>query len=387
MTRETPRKRVAVIGATGSVGSSVLEVCRRSRDDIEVVALAAHTNCEKLLSLGREFGAKMLSATAPEAVKTLKAHAGGVFQVFQGPEGLLFMAQSEEVDHIVFASSGTDAIPALQVALRAGKEVSLANKESVVLGGPWVMPLVRYPDQLRPLDSEHNALWQCLHGENIRNVRRLYLTASGGPFRTFSREELKKVTPDMALKHPVWAMGAKITIDSATLMNKGIELIEAMYLFNLEAEQLKALISPGSFVHGLVEFQDGFVKMLAGDPDMTLPAASCLFWPRRSSLFECSALEGRTLSFEAPDEERFPSIRLAKEVMRKKGPYPALLIGADEVAVERFLRRQISFTDIPEVIESTLESCHLPTPEKLEDAFVLSDWARAQCANFCDARE
>ena len=179
------------------------------------------------------------------------------------------MAEDPSVDHVVFASSGTAAIPALQAALRAGKEVSLANKESIVVAGPWVMPLVRTRDQLRPLDSEHNAVWQCLHGESAP-VRRVLLTASGGPFRTWTASELETVTPDMALRHPVWSMGAKITVDSATLMNKGIELIEAMTLFGLGPHQVDAVVSPGSFVHALAEFEDGSVKMLAGAPDMRL---------------------------------------------------------------------------------------------------------------------
>ena len=379
-----PRKKIAVIGATGSVGGAVLDICRRAPDDFEVVALAAHSNCEKLLSLSREFGAKILAVAIPEVAERLKSTTECT--VLQGAEGLDRLACFEGVDHVVFASSGTGAIRALQTALKADKEVSLANKESVVVGGPWVMPLAR-PGQLRPLDSEHNALWQCLQGEKVEEVRNVYLTASGGPFRTFSKAELASVTPEMALKHPVWAMGSKITIDSATLMNKGIELIEAMILFGLEAERVKAVISPGSFVHGLVEFEDGFVKMLAGDPDMRLPAASCLFWPRRSRLFQSAPLEGRSIAFELPDEERFPALRLAKEAMRRKGPYPALLVGADEVAVERFLRGQIAFTAIPEVIEATLESCRMGSPATLEEALSLLEWAKVRCAELCDAEE
>ncbi|MBQ9565473.1 MAG: 1-deoxy-D-xylulose-5-phosphate reductoisomerase [Synergistaceae bacterium] len=372
-TIENQRKKIAVIGATGSVGSSVLSVCRSHADEIEIVGLAAKRPSEKLKSLASEFGTKTVLACDECGVK-----------------GLCELAESPEVDHVVFASSGTDAIPALQRALSAGKEVSLANKESVVVAGPWVMPLITRQDQLRPLDSEHNAIWQCLHGERGADgkpaVRRIFLTASGGPFRDWPERELKTVTPEMALRHPVWAMGAKITIDSATLMNKGIELIEAMFLFGLEPAQVDALISPGSFVHGLVEFSDGSVKMLAATPDMRLPAASCLFWPERrypAPDFEPPLLSPRTVSFEPPDAERFPAMKLARYAMERKGPYPAALVGADEVAVERFLKGEIGFLDIARAVEEVLAACTLPAPSSLEEALDTLDWARRQAAEVC----
>lgn len=375
----TGRKRVAVIGATGSVGSAILSVCRAHSDEVEVRALAARRPSEKLRMLSREFEATMLCAhDAPRGTEGL----------LTGPEGLVAIAESPEVDQVLFASSGTAAIPALQAALRAGKEVSLANKESIVVAGPWVMPLVSRPDQLRPLDSEHNAIWQCLHGEGegpaVRSIR---LTASGGPFRTWTAEELKTVTPDRALKHPVWSMGAKITIDSATLMNKGIELIEAMFLFGLEPAQVDALVSPGSFVHGLVEFADGSVKLLAATPDMRLPAASCLFWPERrfpAPDFEPPLLAPRTISFEAPDPVRFPAMRIARTAMERRGAYPALLVGSDEVAVDRFLKGQIGFTDVAAVVEETLASCPLPVPGSLEEALFALEEGRRCAAAVCN---
>ena len=378
------RKRIAVIGATGSVGSSVLDVCRAHPDALEVCALAARSPSEKLMALAAEFGVTMLCVhDAPPGFDL-----GGT-KGLRGFEGLIAVAEDPSVDHVVFASSGTAAIPALQAALRAGKEVSLANKESIVVAGPWVMPLVRTGDQLRPLDSEHNAVWQCLHGESAP-MRRVCLTASGGPFRTWTASELETVTPEMALRHPVWSMGAKITIDSATLMNKGIELIEAMMLFDLEPQQVDAVVSPGSFVHALAEFEDGSVKMLAGVPDMRLPASSCLFWPERR--FPCGGLERpvlapRTIAFEEPDPERFPALRLAREVMERKGPFPAVLVGADEVAVERFLSGRLGFTGIARAVEETMEACSLPPPKSLEDALSALDWARRHCAKVCDARE
>ena len=380
------RKRIAVIGATGSVGSSVLDVCRAHPDALEVRALAARSPSEKLTALAAEFGVTMLCVhDAPPGL----GPEGPGSKKLRGPEGLIAVAEDPSVDHVVFASSGTAAIPALQAALRAGKEVSLANKESIVVAGPWVMPLVRTRDQLRPLDSEHNAVWQCLHGESAP-VRRVLLTASGGPFRTWTASELETVTPEMALRHPVWSMGAKITVDSATLMNKGIELIEAMMLFSLEPHQVDAVVSPGSFVHALAEFEDGSVKMLAGAPDMRLPASSCLFWPERRS--PCGGLERpvvapRTIAFEEPDPERFPALRLAREAMERRGPFPAVLVGADEVAVERFLSGRLRFTAIARAVEETMAACSLPPPKSLEDALSALDWARRHCAKVCDARE
>lgn len=345
---------LGVIGAAGSVGSSVMSVCEAWPDKIRVVSLAANTYSEKLKSLAEKFSVKKVYAYETD-----------------GPEGLEAISRDHEINHVVFASSGTKAIKSLCAALSEGKDVSLANKESIVVGGPWVMPLVKREDQLRPLDSEHNAIWQCLHGDNKAFIRKIYLTASGGPFRTFTYSQLKEVTPEMALRHPVWNMGAKITIDSATLMNKGIELIEAMFLFGLEPEQVDALISPGSFIHGLAEFEDGSVKMLAAEPDMKLPAASCIFWPERffpSPDFKRPHYELHDIHFEEPDASRFPAIRLAREVMRLKGAYPAVLVGADEVAVDLFLKRQIAFTDIASLVEETLASCETGTPHSLDDA-------------------
>ena len=344
---------LGVIGATGSVGSSVMSVCEAHPDKIHVEALAANKKSEKLLNLAEKFNVKKIFA----------------YEI-DGENGLEKLVNDENINHVVFSSSGTDAIKSLCTALKLGKTVSLANKESIVVAGRWVMPLVKNSGQLRPVDSEHNAIWQCLHGENKNFVRKIYLTASGGPFRDFSYEELKNVTPEMALKHPVWNMGAKITVDSATLMNKGIELIEAMILFNLNENQVDALISPGSFVHGLVEFEDGSVKLLAAEPDMKLPAASCLFWPERffpSPSFKRPSYNLREIKFFEPDSEKFPAVRIAREVMRKKGSYPAVLVGADEVAVDLFLKKKIRFTDISALVEETLSAWNFPDAENLDE--------------------
>ena len=362
---------IGIIGATGSVGSSVMAVCAAWPDKIHVEAVAANTRSEKLRELAEKFSVRKVYAYEET-----------------GAEGLERIATDENIDHVVFASSGTQAIKALCSALKAGKNVSLANKESIVVAGKWVMPLIQREDQLRPLDSEHNAIWQCLHGDNKSFVRKIYLTASGGPFRTWTYDAMKDVTPELALHHPVWNMGAKITIDSATLMNKGIELVEAMYLFGLEPEQVDALISPGSFVHGLVEFDDGSVKMLAAEPDMKLPAGSCLFWPER--FFPCPEFKRpdygvHDVRFEVIDTQRFPAIRAAREVMRKKGAYPALMVGADEIAVDMFLKGRIGFTDIAALVEEVLSSCDVHEPESLDDAIAYVEAGKAKAAELAHA--
>ena len=355
---------VGVIGATGSVGSSVMSVCEAWPDKITVKAIASNKRSEKLSRLAERFN---VSKVYPYEET--------------GQEGLEALALDPDIEHIVFASSGTAAIKALCSALKAGKTVSLANKESIVVAGKWVMPLVKHSDQLRPLDSEHNAIWQCLHGEDKEFVRKIYLTASGGPFRNFTADELRNVTPEMALRHPVWDMGAKITIDSATLMNKGIELIEAMYLFGLDESKVDALISPGSFVHGLVEFEDGSVKMLAAEPDMKLPAASCIFWPERffpSPEFKRPSYDFREVRFEAIDTARFPAVRIAREVMRLKGAYPAVLVGADEVAVDLFLKGRIGFSQISELVENVLEARNWIEPKSLDEGISLVEEGRRE---------
>ncbi|MBQ7577142.1 MAG: 1-deoxy-D-xylulose-5-phosphate reductoisomerase [Synergistaceae bacterium] len=353
---------LAIIGATGSVGSSVMSVCESWPDKICVKAIAANSRSDKLLTLAKKFN-------VPKVY---------VYQE-SGQAGLEEIANDPEINHIVFSSSGTDAIKALCSALKAGKNVSLANKESIVVAGKWVMPLIKNPEQLRPVDSEHNAIWQCLHGENKKFVRKIFLTASGGPFRNYTSEQLKNVTPEMALNHPVWNMGAKITIDSATLMNKGIELIEAMFLFGLDSNQVDAFISPGSFVHGLIEFEDGSVKLLAAEPDMKLPAASAIFWPER--FFPCESFKrpdfvSHEIKFFEIDESRFPAMRIAKEVMRTKKAAPAVLVGADEVAVNLFMSGKIRFVDIPALVEETLNNCDLSEPASLDDAIEVLNLAR-----------
>ncbi len=371
--------RVAVIGATGSVGSSVLDICRQFSAFFKVTVLAAKSNADGLEALAKEFRPEAVVLIDARAAAKLRGRLAGKTKFFSGPSALEQMLAENLADHVVFASSGTDAIRALVLALDASLDVSLANKESLVVAGEWVMPRVRFPHQLRPLDSEHSAIWQCMLGETSSSVDKIWLTASGGPFRDFSLRAMKIVKPEDALNHPVWSMGAKVTIDSATLMNKGIEVIEAMRLFDLEASRVEAVIHRNSLVHGLVAFKDGTVKALLSKPDMRLPVTAALAYPKRLDLENAYSLpspEHWAVSFEAPDMERFPCYRLAREAALAGGGYPAILVGADEVAVEAFLNKIIPFTSIAAVVEATLSSFNETAPRHLDDALDLLDRAR-----------
>jgi 1-deoxy-D-xylulose-5-phosphate reductoisomerase len=381
--------RVAVIGATGSVGASVLDICSRFPERFRVTALASASKADALLELCERFGVRYacLKTRSKEAEKTFLAHG---IDLRCGTEGLESVAELPEADHVVFASSGTDAITSLQKALDADKDVSLANKESIVTAGPWVMPLVKRPDQLRPLDSEHSAIWQCIRSEPGKKMIRVLLTASGGPFRNFTAERMKNITPEDALKHPIWNMGAKVTIDSSNLMNKGIECIEAMLLFDLPHDRVGAVIHPSSQVHGIVSFSDATMKMLCYRPDMRIPAASALAWPDRLTLedseeFALPQVGDWSLDFYPPDKARFPCLTIALEAGRRGGAYPSLLVGADEFAVRAFLNKRIPFLSISNIIETVLENYSGPSPSTLGDAMELISLGERMAEDVCSA--
>lgn len=369
---------VALIGATGSVGGSVLDVCARFPGRFRVTAVACRSNAASLLGIARRFHSKyacLYAPDGPEATAKSEFRRHGV-ELLTGRGGMESIASSPEIGHVVFASSGTDAITSLQRALSSGKDVSLANKESIVAAGPWVMPLVLRPGQLRPLDSEHSAVWQCLRDEPPESVSRVLLSASGGPFRDWTIDMMRRATPGDALNHPVWPMGDKITVDSATLMNKGIECIEAMQLFGLPSSRVGAVIHPVSRVHGMVVFKDATVKLLLYRPDMRIPAAAALAWPDRLPMedldeFKAPDPEEWGLNFSKPDTDRFPCLRIALEAGRMGGAYPPLLIGADDAAVGAFLKGRIPFLTISNIIEATLEGYSGSKPSTLEDAIEL----------------
>ena len=371
---------IAVIGATGSVGGAVLDVCRSFPDRFRVSVLSGLGNVSRMAALANEFAPELVSMCNPEAASRLKPLVPPGTRVLSGIDSLTEVALFPGSSHVVFASSGTAAIPALMSALEAGRPVSLANKESLVIAGPWVMPLVGSKGQMRPLDSEHNAVWQCLSGEMDRSIQSIVLTASGGPFRALGTQELERVTPSMALRHPVWAMGAKITVDSATLMNKGLEILEAMQLFRLPAGKVRAVVHPQSLVHGMVLFSDCTMKWLLSSPDMRIPAAVALAYPERLQIedptLEFPPLETLALSFEEPDINRFPCLSIAMEAARTGGAAPALLVGADEIAVRAFLEERLPFTAIPRLIEEVLTSYPGPSPTSAEEAIAIMEWSK-----------
>lgn len=377
------RKKVAVIGCTGSVGSSALDVCRSYPEIFQVTALAAERGREALPSLCREFEPKIVVLRKPRCDLPKGA------ELWQGDEALLRLVESDEVEHIVFASSGVAAVKALARAMELGKEISLANKESALIMGERLASAVR-AGQIRPLDSEHNALWQCLAGENYDHVERLILTASGGPFLRTPLEQFDQVTPEQAASHPVWPMGRKISVDSATMINKGIELLEAHDLFGIPGEKILPVIHPGSRVHALVSFVDGATKMLLSPPDMRLAALTALSWPMRLPLrmkkIEPVELDGLDLHFERPQEARFPGLYTAIEAARRGEPYPVILIAADEAAVQTFLEGKIAFSDIAKIVSAIVDGYNGGDVEDISSRIALYERCRARALKLANER-
>jgi len=366
---------LALLGSTGSIGTQTLEVVRAFPQRFQVVGLAAAYNRERLARQVQEFHPRWVSfcGEAP-----LPGVAPG--QVAYLP--LEEMASHPEVDLVVVATAGRAGLVPTLAALAAGKRVALANKEVLVMAGGLVMAQAqRHRAELIPVDSEHSALWQCLRGEAINQVARLLITASGGPFRDYSPQALAEVTPEQALAHPTWRMGPKVTIDSATLMNKGMEVIEAHWLFSIPWERIQVVIHPQSLIHSLVEFQDGSVKAQMSPPDMRLPIQYALSYPERwpnPGLPRLSLEAVGSLTFQSLDVERFPCFRLALEAARQGSTYPAVLCAADEVAVGLFLERRLGFGDIPRLIQAALEA-HQPAsaaPPTVEEVLAADAWAR-----------
>jgi len=368
-------KRLAVLGSTGSIGRQTLEVARVHPDKLTVVALAAARSVGMLAEQAQEFGAGLVACEDAQALRE-RAALMGTRQIATLEE----IAAHPEVDLVVVATSGLAGLPPTLAAIRAGKNVALANKEVLVAAGAVVtLEAARHDVQILPIDSEHSALWQCLHGEPRGSIRRLILTASGGAFRDLPPERLHGVTPEEALKHPTWSMGPKVTVDSATLMNKGMEVIEAQWLFGVTLEQVEVVQHRESIVHSLVEFTDGSLKAQLGPPDMRLPIQYALSYPERWENEQLPRLDlpSTRLHFGEVELERYPCLRLAREAARAGGTYPAVLSAADEIAVERFLAHEIRLTDIARVIDDALGAHEGITPTPAFDDIMTADgWAR-----------
>ncbi|TBW56677.1 1-deoxy-D-xylulose-5-phosphate reductoisomerase [Marinobacter halodurans] len=359
-------RHVTVLGATGSIGLSTLDVIARHPDRFRVFALTACRQVDSMLELCRRHRPRYAVMADPEAAARLHQQVPAAWQVevLSGPEGLVAVAEADDCDTVMAAIVGAAGLESTLAAVRAGKRVLLANKEALVMSGALFMDAVAESGaELLPIDSEHNAIFQCLPSHQVRNfpgagVRRVLLTASGGPFRETPADALVDVSPEQACAHPNWSMGQKISVDSASLMNKGLELIEACWLFNTRPSQIEVHVHPESIIHSMVEYVDGSVLAQLGSPDMRTPIANGLGWPERIDAgvapLDLFAL-GR-FHFERPDLQRFPCLRLAAEAFESGGTAPAVLNAANEEAVAAFLRREIRFTDIPVVIESVLSS-------------------------------
>jgi 1-deoxy-D-xylulose-5-phosphate reductoisomerase len=373
------RRRISIFGATGSVGQSTLDLIGRDPENYEVVALTANSDVVALAAAARAHGAQIAVIADEGSHSALKdALAGTGIEAAAGEQALVDAARLE-ADWTMAAIVGCAGLPPTLAALQQGRTVALANKESLVSAGALMMEAARTSGAIMlPVDSEHNAIFQCLTGGRIEEVRRITLTASGGPFRTFTPGQMKTVTAAQAVRHPNWSMGAKISVDSATMMNKGLELIEAHHLFPVGLDRIGILVHPQSVIHSLVEFRDHSTLAQLGSPDMRIPIAHALAWPERIAT-PCAPLDlvtiGR-LDFEAPDEERFPATRLAREAAEAGGACPAILNAANEVAVEAFLREKINFLDIAMIVAETLGRYNPAQPQGIEDIFMADREAR-----------
>jgi 1-deoxy-D-xylulose-5-phosphate reductoisomerase len=372
-------RTLSIFGATGSVGLSTLDLVRQHRDAYRVVALTANGHAAELAALAREFDAEIAVVADEAAYPALKeALAGTNILAAAGAEALVEAARMG-ADWTMAAIVGCAGLPPTMAAIKAGKTVALANKEALVSAGELMMAAVaRSGATLLPVDSEHNAIFQCLAGGKIDQVRKITLTASGGPFRTCSLDQMRSVTPAQAVAHPNWDMGAKISVDSATMFNKGLELIEAHHLFPVGLDNIDILIHPQSVIHSMVEYQDRSTLAQLGSPDMRIPIASALAWPERIET-NCLPLDlGKIarLDFEAPDLDRFPALKLARSAAEAGGATPAILNAANEVAVAAFLEGRIGFLDIADMVSSTLDGYSPNAPHSLEHLFSIDAAAR-----------
>ncbi len=379
-------KNLALLGSTGSIGKNVLAVVRQFPDRYRITTLTAGKNIGLLAEQVKEFDPELISIGDSALVDDLASLLPGKFRdrILAGNEGNCAAACFSTVDMVVTAVVGSVGLLPTLEAIKAGKNIGLANKETLVMAGRLVMESVAQNGvQLLPIDSEHNAIFQALEAGRKEDVSKLLLTASGGPFRTLEKEALVTVTPEQALAHPNWDMGRKISIDSATLMNKGLEVIEARWLFDIELENIEVVVHPQSIIHSLVEFRDGSVVAQLGIPDMKIPIAYALSYPARLPL-NLSRLNLATcanLSFESPDLHRFPCLQLAFDALQQGSVYPAILNAANEVAVDAFLQGKIGFTSIASVIASCLEKGEPGNEMELESVLAADSVARAQAAD------
>ena len=372
-------KKLAILGSTGSIGRSALAVVDAHPSRLRVAALAAGDNAALLAEQVARYQPGLVALASGDAADRFRAAGGTAPSLVCGPEGLVAVATHPDVDIVLCASSGTAALEAVLAAIDAGKTIALANKEVLVMAGALVTSAARRKGvAILPVDSEHNAIHPCLHGRRSNEILRLILTASGGPFRDLPVEALQTVGPDAALRHPTWQMGKKITIDSATLMNKGLEVIEAHWLFDVPADRIDVLVHPQSIVHSMVELSDGSVIAQLGVTDMRLPIQYACSYPDRwdAALPRLDLVKAGRLDFHEPDHGRFPCLGLAYRALREGGTAPVVLNAANEVAVASFLEGRLGFTSIPTLIERTLNAHQVQSVSTLELVRQVDAWAR-----------
>ncbi|WP_139488951.1 1-deoxy-D-xylulose-5-phosphate reductoisomerase [Brevibacillus dissolubilis] len=377
-------KRIALLGSTGSIGTSTLEVVRQHPEDYQVVSMAAGANIDLLVAQVNEFQPELVSVATEAAAKELKVRLDGNQwrgEIVYGEEGLLAAASHPSANFVMTAIVGSVGVAPTLAAIEAGKTIGLANKETLVSAGHIVMEAAKKNNvAIIPVDSEHSAIFQCMQGERREDVSKIILTASGGSFRHLTREQLANVTVQDALAHPNWSMGAKITIDSATMMNKGLEVLEAHWLFQMPYEQIECILHHESIIHSMVEYKDRAVMAQLGTPDMKVPIQYALSYPARLPLATepLDLVKFGTLNFRKMDFERYPMLQLAYECGRAGGTLPTVMNAANEIAVSRFLRGEISFIEIENVVHSVCDKHHIRTNPTLAEIIEADAWARRE---------
>ena len=369
---ETARKRqIAILGSTGSIGTQTLQVVEEHPECFEVYAITANTRVDELIAQARKFMPEAVVIADETKYQKLKEALDDLpIKVYAGYEAICQIVESGPIDIVVTAMVGFSGLRPTINAIKAGKAIALANKETMVVAGELINALaMEYKTPILPVDSEHSAIFQCLAGEMHNKVEKLILTASGGPFRTFTKEQLEHVTKEQALKHPNWSMGAKITIDSASMMNKGFEVMEAKWLFGVGAQDIEVVVHPQSVIHSMVQFEDGAIKAQLGTPDMRLPIMYALTYPSRlpSSFGRLDWNNIREFTFEKPDLELFPNLRLAYEALAKGGNIPCVVNAANEICVAAFLNDRVKFTDMPRLIERAMNEATYILKPTLDD--------------------
>lgn len=376
--RETGQYNVAILGCTGSIGTQALDVCRQHSDKLRVVALSAHSRTKELVAFAREFSVPRVAVTSFDHVADpfLSELPAGC-ELLMGESGAIEASLGDDVDIVLVSIVGAAGLRASYEVLKSGKRLALANKESLVVGGDLLMPMAQ-PDQLLPVDSEHAAIHQCLRGESIKEAHKIWLTCSGGPFFGRGAQSLETVRPKDALAHPTWNMGAKITIDSATLMNKGLERIEAMHLFDMPLDDIIVLVQRESKIHSMVEFTDGSVMAHLGASDMRIPIQYAFSYPERWDT-PCGRIDFRTLgslSFDAPDPSSFRCLALAERAGKQRGTIPCVMNAANEIAVDAFLHERCGFNDIARVVEACMDAHDVQPVSSIDQLADVDAWSR-----------